>query len=170
MHEARDAEDARLLAAGDHARLLATYLPIVQGRVYVRVRDSGADDVVQDVMLRLISELRAGNTYAVPYRVVVHNVTTWTIKAHYARRAGDVVDVLPPDWTEADPGEVAVEDGAYLEGLFAELPPREREVGELRYLHGLEINEIAARLGVRRNAVDQALHRAHRRLRELLDG
>jgi DNA-directed RNA polymerase specialized sigma24 family protein len=36
----------------------------------------------------------------------------------------------------------------------------------LRYLEGLEIEEIAARLSLSRNAVDQALHRGHKTLRE----
>lgn len=37
---------------------------------------------------------------------------------------------------------------------------------ELRYREGLEIDEIAERLDMTRNAVDQALHRGHSRLRE----
>ena len=42
---------------------------------------------------------------------------------------------------------------------------------ELRYLDGLEIEQIAERLGLTRNAVDQALHRGHKKLREdLADG
>ena len=39
---------------------------------------------------------------------------------------------------------------------------------ELRYLERLEIDQIAERLGMKRNAVDQALHRGHRKLRETL--
>ena len=37
---------------------------------------------------------------------------------------------------------------------------------ELRYREGLEIDEIAERLDMTRNAVDQALHRVSSRLRE----
>ena len=32
MYAASDAEDERLLAAGDHARLIAKYLPVVETR------------------------------------------------------------------------------------------------------------------------------------------
>ena len=41
---------------------------------------------------------------------------------------------------------------------------------ELRYREHLEIEEIAERLGMKRNAVDQALHRGHDKLRETLTG
>ena len=39
-----------------------------------------AEDVAQDVKLRLLREAQAGKTYAVPYRVVVHKVIQWTLK------------------------------------------------------------------------------------------
>ena len=41
-----------------------------------------------------------------------------------------------------------------LPELFAQLPEGQREVCELRYLEGLEIEQIAERLGLKRNAVD----------------
>ena len=40
----------------------------------------------------------------------------------------------------------------------------------LRYLVGLSHEQIAEKLEIDRNAVDQALWRAHRKLRELVDG
>ena len=52
--------------------------------------------------------------------------------------------------------------------LMNGLAPREREVVDLRWRQGLEIAEIADRLGIDRNAVDQALFRAHAKLRERL--
>ena len=54
--------------------------------------------------------------------------------------------------------------------LFGDLPERARQVLELRYLEGYDIEEIARRLGIERNAVDQALYRGHARLRELVGG
>lgn len=50
--------------------------------------------------------------------------------------------------------------------LFADLPERSRQVLELRYLSGLEVPEIAERLGVEPNNVHQALWRGHEKLRE----
>jgi DNA-directed RNA polymerase specialized sigma24 family protein len=37
---------------------------------------------------------------------------------------------------------------------------------ELRYRDGREIDQIAEQLGLTRNAIDQALHRGHAKLRE----
>ena len=54
--------------------------------------------------------------------------------------------------------------------MLADLPQRQREVLELVYLEGLGPEQVAARLGVKRNAVDQALHNGHRRLAERLGG
>ncbi len=45
---------------------------------------------------------------------------------------------------------------------------RQREVAELLYREGLSHDQIAERLGMKRNAVDQALHNAHAKLAEKL--
>ena len=82
MHDARDAEDNRLLEAKEHTRLLENYVYLVGEWVALRVRDrQAAAEVVQRVFLRLASELAAGRMYAVPYRVVVRNVVSWTSRA-----------------------------------------------------------------------------------------
>ena len=167
MYAATDAEDARLLAARDHDRLLAKYLPVVQTIVYARVRGDGAEDVVQDVALRLLRELDAGRTYSVPYRVVVPKVTVWLVKGHFRGKPVQLVP-FPDDWEAPGTDGFDLPDHDWLERLFAELPERPRQVCVLRYLHGYEIEQIAAELGMERNAVDQALHRAHARLRDIL--
>ena len=167
MHAASDAEDARLLAVRDIDRLAAKYLPVVQTIVYARVRGDGADDVVQDVMLRLLRELDAGRTYAVPYRVVVPKVTVWLVKGHFRGEPVQLVP-FPEDWVALAQDEPDLAGDDLLERLFGGLPERARQVCELRYLRGLEIDEIAAEIGIDRNAVDQALHRGHKALRDRL--
>jgi RNA polymerase sigma factor (sigma-70 family) len=52
--------------------------------------------------------------------------------------------------------------------LLADLPARQREVADLLYREGLSHEQIAERLGLKRNAVDQALHNAHAKLAEKL--
>ena len=66
MHDARDAEDKRLLEAGEHTQLLENYVYLVQEWVArARVRDRrAAEEVVQRVFLRLASELAAGKSYS----------------------------------------------------------------------------------------------------------
>jgi len=168
MHDARDAEDIRLLAANDHATLLATYYPVVLERCRLRLPDPDAWEVAQRVALRLLSELRRGKEYPVPFRVVVQMVTTWTIKEFFARPRTDPwpeeLDLPAPDPYDD------FETDHDLRLLFGDLPERARHVLELRYLEGYDHEEIARRLGIERNAVDQALHRGHIRLRELVGG
>ena len=56
-----DAADAALLARGEHARLLAKYEPVIVGRCVAELRGHvDADDVAQDVKVRLWGELRKG--------------------------------------------------------------------------------------------------------------
>jgi RNA polymerase sigma factor (sigma-70 family) len=167
-----DAADAALLARGEHARLLAKYEPIILGRCIADLRGHlDADDVAQDVKVRLSSELRRGRSYAVPFRVVVHNVIGWTLKDHYAGRPTHVA--LPEGWDPADPSDDLgdLHDRDAVSSLLDELTEgKTRQVMELRYLGRLEIAEMAAQLGMEENAVHQALHRGHRKLRETLTG
>jgi RNA polymerase sigma factor (sigma-70 family) len=168
MADARDAEDTQWLEEGDAglARLLAKYEPVILGRCMARLRgDDAAFDVSQAVMLRLVDEFRRGKRYPVPYRVVVHQVIGWTLNDHFGGKPAQPFDEA---W---NPGVDDAELAAMLERHdlmheFASLPERQRQVCELRYLAGLEPDQIATKLGMQRNAVDQALHNAHRKLKE----
>src|SRR5215217_4538048 len=142
MHDARDAEDAMLLEAGDHAALLAAYEDVVVQRCLVATRDESGYDVAQNVFVRLLRELVRGKRYTVPYRVVVHKIVDWTLKEHFAGRPTDVA--LPEGWDPADESDpyADVDEGG-LEALWADLPDGAREVLDLRYVQGLEIDEIA---------------------------
>ena len=166
-----DAADAALLARGEHARLLAKWEPTIVARCVARLSGHpDAEDVAQDVKLRLWRELQAGKTYPVPFRVVVHKVVDWTLRDHWDGRPTHVP--LPEGWDPADPSDELAElfDRDAVASLLDGVEGRTREVMELRYLERLEIDEIAERLGMERNAVDQALHRGHRKLRETLTG
>src|SRR5215203_2160856 len=85
MHDARDADDRRLLATEDHTQLLANYLHQIRERCAIRIRDPYAnEDVAQAIVLRLRSELGARkHTGPLPFRVVVWKVTGWTIGGHF---------------------------------------------------------------------------------------
>jgi DNA-directed RNA polymerase specialized sigma24 family protein len=137
---------------------------IVQRCVAAMKGSPEAEDVAQDVKLRLWKELQAGNTYSVPFRVVVHKVIDWTLKDHWSGRPTDVP--LPEGW---GPGQDDDAIGPLIvRELLDELPPREREVWELHCLGGLGPEQIAERLAVTRNNVDQALHRGRQKLRDRL--
>lgn len=73
------------------------------------------------------------------------------------------------DWHQR-PAADEIDDWSYVRSLLAELLSRDREVFELTVYGGLSPTKIAARLGIERNAVDQAMHRARKTLRTLIDG
>lgn len=167
MHDARDAEDKRLLKAGEFARLVESYYAVIVKRCQARTRSDGeAFDVAADVVIRLLGELKGGKRYAVPFRVVVHKVIGWKLAEHFAGRSQD---------RELDgnvPGEEAhgIADERYdVMALLEDLPQREREVAGLRVIGGLDPAAIAVELGISRNNVDQAWHRAKQKLREALE-
>jgi RNA polymerase sigma factor (sigma-70 family) len=160
MHDARDAEDRRLLDAGEHQLLVESYYRVVLDRCRARVRSEGdAVGVAADVVIRLLTELKRGKTYTVPFRVVVHQVTTWKIKEFFTPGRVTEVELDELLGGSHDGGFTSVESDFDLERLFAELPPRDQEIATLRWRKGMEIGEIAGTLSLKRNAVDQSLHR-----------
>ena len=118
--------------------------------------------------MRLWRELAGGKQYSVPFRVVVHQVIGWTLGDHFAGRPTHLA--LPEGWDPADPSDDHAElvDRDAVATLLEPLEGKTKAVLELRYLARLEIDEIAAELGMTRNAVDQALHRGHAKLRKTL--
>jgi hypothetical protein len=90
MHDARDAEDIRLLEAHDHAKLLATYYPVIVERCRLRLPDPDAYEVAHRVIERLLRELAAGRRYAVPFRVVVHVVLSQGRPSAFGPGAGEL--------------------------------------------------------------------------------
>src|SRR6266568_3941277 len=93
---ARDGEDARLVEAGDHAALLAAYYPTILLRLRTRrLPFDEAEEVRQRVVEHLLRELRGGKKFTVPFRVIVHQRTTWTLLDYYKERQhqpGEFID------------------------------------------------------------------------------
>ncbi len=161
----RDAEDHALLEAANHAELLAAYYPVILERLRLRLPREDVYEVGHAVIDRLLRELTSGRSYSVPFRVVVHMVVKWKLAEHFCRpRHPELVD--EPE--AADEPWTSMEERISLQQILRDLPHREREVLEMRYLDGREIADIARSLGITRNAVDQALFRGRRRLKELL--
>ncbi len=166
---ARDDQDAQLLAAGDHAALLAAYYPTILLRLRIRrLPIDEAEEVRQRVVEHLLRDLKSGKAFTIPFRVVVHQRTTWELLDYYAERKRREAE-LPEDQEDASADEFErVESDIDFDRLLAELPGRERQVAALRWQQGLEVAQIAQLLGIEPNAVHQALFRAHRKLRESL--
>ena len=165
MHD-EDALDAQLLESGDIARLLARYDKTILAVCIARLRGhADAEDVAQNVRMRLYREFERGRRYSVPYRVVVFKVTEWTVKEYFQGLRFD--EPLPDDWDGSRSGpEDEVVTRYHLEQVLGTLPERERQVAEARWVRALEPDEIAAELDIERNNVYQALSRAKGKLAE----
>ena len=103
-------------------------------------------ECAQSVVVRLLSELKRGKSYRVPFRVVVHKVIEWTTKGFYERGRAILVELEDDVLGDGNPFD-DIETQYDLERALEALPEGDREVARLRLLEGIEIDEIAERLG-----------------------
>ena len=166
MHDARDAEDRRLLEAGELSLLVESYYGVMLDRCRARVwPEADAIAVAAEVAIRLLSELKRGRRYRVPFRVVVHKVIGWKIQEHFS--PAKVKEVELEEWLQeaSTESQSEVEPDAGFDALLEGLTGLEQEVVRLRYADDLGFQEIAARLDKEPNAVHQIHHRALTKLR-----
>ena len=145
---------------------------------------SDAADATQEVYLRVVRSV-LGFRGEAAFGTWLHRVTVNVCMTHLRRRgdvrargqsagetafaAPDSVDDLPD--TEADPAVRAerADLAARTARALATLPEDAREVVVLRDVQGLSTREAAELLGITENLVKVRLHRAHARLRELVE-
>ncbi len=128
-----------------------------------------AEDVVQEAYLRMFRGL-AGFREEARFETWMHRIVVNTA-LNDLRRLGrfgelmddEVSDAPAPDLVE----QRAVERDALERGLAA-LPSGQRTVIVLKDVYGLSCREIGRELGIKEGAVKVRLHRARKRLRELL--
>jgi RNA polymerase sigma factor (sigma-70 family) len=169
MHDARDAEDKRLLEAGEIDLLLAGWYETIRLRCIAKMRGPVGEDVAQAVCLRLWRELKRGHHRdgAWPFRVIVHKVIDFTCAGWYEAGWGEA------EWLEIDEPTadttIEIEVRLDLETFVDTLSPEDSKVAGLWLIAGLEPAQIAERLGKEPNAVYQARSRISRRLKEWLE-
>lgn len=169
-HHARDTDDNQLLKQGKHNELVESYYGHVVRRCRAKARsEAEALEVAAEVAIRLIEELGRGRRYTVPYRVVVNKVIDWKWKEHHAPKPFKEEEFLDHHEDSGPDPYQEFETDYDLEVLLEGFAPKEYEVAVLRLRDGLEPDEIAERLDIKRNAVDQAWHRAKQKLRERID-
>lgn len=167
MHDARDAEDTRLLETGEIGLLLDGYVGVIYDRCRLKLRGAAEwEDVAHEAYARLLAELKRGRRYRVPFRVVVHKVVDWKCKEHFqAKRYDDELE----EWFLGASSEsaTALESDLGFETMLEGLTDLEREVIRLHYGEDdLDFQAIAKRLGKEPNAVHQIHYRALAKLRE----
>lgn len=172
MHVLSTANEAltKEARAGDRLAFETLLQPLISPAyrlALVMVRDpSQAEDCVQEAALRAWrarGQLRGGAEQLRPWflAIVTNECRSW-LRGRWARV---LRHDLPPLATVSGPTEDSLAQSEDLRRALRSLRPDERAVLLLRYGLDLEVEAVAAALGVRRGAARSRIHRALRRLR-----
>jgi len=161
----------------DTERLLKHFVEedaVLRAYVYASTRSpSDADDVLQDVWKTLTVKLDQYDDSR-PFRpwamgVARMQVRKWRQEKGRNREvpSGEVLDLLAATAEEhADEIDVRL---SFLEACLGKLTITCRNIMEMKYLHGLQIADIATRMSRNVAAIEMTLVRARRALRECID-
>jgi DNA-directed RNA polymerase specialized sigma24 family protein len=147
----------------EYAWMFRQEYPSVLHAVTLVVRDRGrAEELTQDAFVQLFTHWRRVSRYERPEawvrRVAIRMAVRHARREEARPRLELMAGVTPIErWPDID-----------LQGAIATLPAIQRAVVSLFYLEDLPIDEIATTLGASRSAVKVNLHRARRRLAEIL--
>jgi RNA polymerase sigma-70 factor (ECF subfamily) len=128
-----------------------------------------AEDVAQEAYLRMFRGL-AGFREEARFETWMHRIVTNTALNHIRRRGrfGDLfVEDREPEIPVADETEPSA-DRDRLERALSMLPEGQRVPLVLKDVYGLSCKEIGRELGIEEGAVKVRLHRARRKLQDLL--
>ncbi len=142
----------------------------VYSLAYRLVRDrSEAEDVAQEAFLRMYRGL-AGFREEARFETWMYRIVT-NCALSSIRRRGRFGDVLAEEDLEVavpDRAEQSAVDRDSLERALSALPEGQRAALLLKDVYGLSGQEIATELGIQEGAVKVRVHRARKRLKELL--
>lgn len=170
---------AARIAAGDRSaehEFVGAYARGVRALVrrHCRPNDPIVEDLVQDVLARVLERLRAGairDANALP--AYVQTVVVYATSAEYrARRDTESDDVLAQLPARDNPLEQlrSEEIGRVLRHFLEQLPVRrDRELLVRFYLDEQDKDEVCRDLGIDHSHFHRVVFRARARLRELLD-
>ncbi len=124
-----------------------------------------AEDLTSEVFLKAVRQLEPGRD-PVSVQAWLFQVARTTLADYWRRRSRLPVDPLDSEELAASPGDERAPDGSaqrLARWLLDQLPPRDREILTLRFLHGYSIKETAAALGITVNHAKVLQHRAVQR-------
>jgi RNA polymerase sigma-70 factor, ECF subfamily len=129
-----------------------------------------AEDVAQEAYLRMFRGL-AGFREEARFETWMHQIVTNCAISMLKRRGrfGDVLADEPADVPVPDTTAPRLADRDALSRAMATLPEGQRIVLLLKDVYGLSCKEVGEEVGIEEGAVKVRLHRARKRLKELLD-
>jgi RNA polymerase sigma-70 factor (ECF subfamily) len=173
-----EAEALRAAASGDGAAfglLVERYQEVAFRAAYLIVRDvQEAEDVAQDAFVRAYRRLdtfRQGEPFR-PWLLRIVQHTALNAVRSRGRRAGLLgrfAAIAPRSVDPPDAAVLAAGEAAQVLAAIDELPPDDRAILHLRYFLDLPEREIAAAMARPPGTVKSRLHRAGRRLREVIE-
>jgi RNA polymerase sigma-70 factor, ECF subfamily len=157
------------------ARLLEPYVQVTRTIAYAQLRgvsnrEDEANRIMQDTMFRVIKALNKGTEMSGPFHAVVAANRGFALKDFWRerKRGRDLQDdlkVLVARDGAVEPRRTTTEQARDFAAYLEKLPDTERALVTERVYLGLTPLESAERHGMTRNAVDQAYHRAMKKLR-----
>ena len=158
--------------------MFALYWEPVLGWIHAtaRVHPGEAEEVRQQVFLRVTREIGSGKEYRLPFGAAIFNIAGWTTHGYVERQAkrgereaaiGDADHQnLVDDGPRREIDEIGQDDD--VARLFARLPQREAQLMTLHYVEGMPLSEVAEVMEIAANNAHQIHHRAKRRLLQLI--
>ena len=164
---ARDGGDAAL------EQLVSAAAGVVRRWALIRLSHTAdADDVMQEVMIRVIRSIEAwptGESFAPWLYTVTRNAATDRLRRRKRQRDlggfDTVLDTVPAVGGDPSVALARRELAGLLELFLRELPHRQREVFDLIELQGVPAKEVARLIGIRAASVRGSLFKARRTLR-----
>ncbi len=140
---------------------------------YFRVHDRElAKDMTQEAYARTWNTLAKGGIEIDNLKAFLFRIASNLVIDHYRKKKEASLEVMAESGFDpvGDDAEVIVDHAAAGEALamVQHLPDNYREVIVLRFANNLTITEIAEIIGENENAVSVRIHRALKKLKELL--
>jgi RNA polymerase sigma-70 factor (ECF subfamily) len=169
MSSETTADDVLVSAAAEGDRpafgeLYVRYARMVHGILLARVPPGEAEDLVQEVFLSAMKQLRGLRT-AAAFRGWLSTIARNRAMDHYRTAR----ETTPLESVEPAAPRGAVQDAFLVLDQIRRLPEAYRETLILRLVEGMTGPEIAAQTGLRHESVRVNLCRGMKMLRELLE-
>lgn len=169
VHEAKKGDNQAFTELYNH------YFPKVYAYIIRRTgHQQTAEDITSKVFLKAFSKLPTFSFTGAPFGAWVFRIAANTLIDHYRKASNNkerATEHLPenPDQANSAHEEVMANESKELVlSMVAKLPPKDRQLVELRFLAELGVKEISAIVELSPNVVSVRIYRAIKKLKNLL--